>query len=76
MVDMAIERNILPQAARTGLLLTFASACLIEQAHRVAGSGADIGPVWIAAFVLAAALAIGPGRRVAPAVVRSVRQGR
>jgi hypothetical protein len=75
MLDGGIFRNILPQPARAGLLLTFAGPCLIELARRAAaGGGAELGVAWIAALALAAALATGAGRsRPAPALARRMR---
>jgi hypothetical protein len=40
MVDMGIDRSILPQLARTAMLLTFATSCVIEQAYRIIGEAA------------------------------------
>jgi hypothetical protein len=74
MVDRGRTRNILPQPARAGLLLTFVP-CLIELAHRAAaGGGAEFGAACGAALVLAAALATGGGRPcLAPATARRMR---
>jgi hypothetical protein len=67
MVDVGIDRSIMPQPAWTAMLLTSAALCLIDQAYRAAtGSGADSGAAWIAALVLAAAMATG-GERPCPA---------
>ena len=75
MLDGGVFRNILPQPAPAGMLLTFAGLSLIELVrHAAAEGGVELGAAWTVTLVLAAALATATRRlRLAPVMARRMR---